>query len=374
MTDPFLYRFDGFRQLREQRRTDRVLRGRLLEANEPEFPHHQINTAHQTLRQGEGVFRLSFWKSWDTMRLNVWGRREGTVLQRVRADHPVLKQMFSRDHDEYLEHEAWLYWATLPIDPEYPNWSPAGIPHQDLEVMRPDGSWVTMDDVPELNDAAGPGWSSYRFRNSSSIFDVHAAVGTLAPGTPAVLLRKSIGPWPNLYSDLKTAVREVVQELLTTGAVADADRTRWFFAQELSNGVVADEFFPSVLLAKTRIVERLNRLFGAPPRPPAITVVLSDDTSGLSPADTAKLYSAFDILPALEYEASWHCRLLIPTEDEQRQIRAALHLNHTSPVAPGRVAGWVKPAGSSNGRTPGCTTSGDYASASNASHSSMKPF
>lgn len=319
----YIYRFDSFESLRSQRRYDRRLRGRYATGNEETFHHHQVKVAQLAAPENAGVYRLSFWKSWDALRLNLWAQRK-SVIQRVRIDHPVLQEHFTRGDDQYLEREAWLYWATLPIDLKNPEWSPVGIPHEDIEVLHPHGRWLGMDEIPELGETASAGWETYRFQTYDRSFPIHAAVGKLASGDEAVLLRKPIGPHPNSYSTLAPYLHEVVSDLVRSGRTHQID-VRWFLALESHNFVSVEEL--SMTIEKQGGWSRRLRAFltGREVHPELI-VGMPQDGYPLDNQAAQALYDAFGIGYATNYTDFWTYPHLVPSQAEVEQIKERLEI------------------------------------------------
>lgn len=312
--DDYLYRVDNFNALRRQRFTDPVLRGRRLIGNEQFYPHHQIRTANADLPAGDGVFRLSFWKSWDAMRRNLWARHKGVVIQRVPLSHQVLRNTFCRDDDEYLKHDAWLYWAQMPVDSSNDDWSPVGIPHSDIEALMPDGVWHPLGEAPGLGVTSVPGWTHCTCTYAERTFPVHIASVALTSGERAVLLRKPIGPWPNTFGTLVNIIQSISQSMLAASTLSADENSRWFLAQEESDCVHVEQFFPVITPPKAGLVAHLKSKICA--RNGAVwSVALRDETRFLSKAETEALYDTFDIRSALNYVSSWNYAALVPTYD-----------------------------------------------------------
>lgn len=319
MHDQYLYRFDEAAALRKQRRTDKVLRGRRLTGNESEYPHHQVRTAHHHCGEGEAVFRLSFWTCFDALRMRLW-ERGNAIIQRVRADHPVLQGVFSRGADEYLVNEAWLFWATLKIDPKRTNWSPVGVDHADIEVLHPNGTWLSMDAVPSLNDAAEPGWETYWITRRGFRYPMHAAHRELRTGEQAILLRQPSGPWPTSLS-LASDHQHLVQHIVNT-KIEQPVGIRWFYSLESDDRVHAQEFFPLVAPYKVPGFKGTwERLRGIKPDH-KWEVGVPDDTRTLSKAEMTALYDDFRIADALLRGKKWKYPDLVPSIEEMERLRA----------------------------------------------------
>jgi len=258
------------------------------------------------------VFRLSFWKSWDAMRRNLWARYKGVVIQRVPLSHQVLQDTFCRDDDEYLKHDAWLYWAQMLVDSSNNDWSPIGIPHSDIEALMPNGVWRPLGEAPGLGDALLPGWTRSTCTYAEQTFPIDIASGALTSGDKAVLLRKPIGPWPNTFGALKNIIQSISQSMLAAGTISADENTQWFLAQEESDCVYVEQFFPVITPPKTGLLARLNSKFGAR-KGTAWSLALHDETRFLLSAETEALYDAFDIRSALNYVSRWNYAALLPT-------------------------------------------------------------
>ncbi|AGG89089.1 MULTISPECIES: hypothetical protein [Pseudomonadota] len=163
----YLYRYDSLADLRKQG-ADNVLRARRIrtQTNNP-FAHHQLEHALAAAPPGHGVFRISMWRTLADARCDLqlpvalgWSEAISTpVLQRVRADHPFLASM-QRGDDEYLPGSAWLYWRTDPLDGDA-DWSATGIPHADIEVLDPDGTWHPFPCASFQENDIPPGWDEH---------------------------------------------------------------------------------------------------------------------------------------------------------------------------------------------------------------------
>ena len=148
MTD-YYYRYDFIGDLRTQAH-DPNLRARRIPSQEgASHQHHQLAAALGHLSEGEALFRISMWKDeasaakYTLAECNS-ARNNGIaipVLQRIRQDHPFFAY-YHRDHDQHLAEFAWLFWRTAELTRGNAEWSLEGIPHDDIEVLQPDGAWV----------------------------------------------------------------------------------------------------------------------------------------------------------------------------------------------------------------------------------------
>lgn len=317
----YLYRFDSLEALRRQRISDPVLRGRRSYGDESTFSHQQVRTEMATIKEGEGVYRLSFWKTWDCLHLNLWSHHNGHAVQRISENHPVLAA-FKRDHDEYIENYAWLYWNAMHVDTANPNWSPVGIPHADIEVLHPDGRWLPMDKMPCLSDTPVDGWKTYYIHgHSSNSTPIHtAATGSNENGVTWLMFRQPASPWMNVFG-----AQRILSQLVTAVA-SDAgirpEAARWILAVEHADRVRAYEFYPRFFQPRESGLRGLiNRLCG---QEPPQEIVVDDDKRHLPEAEIETLYEAFGIPEHLRRGERWSYKhLLLPLEETQA-LRAEL--------------------------------------------------
>ena len=250
------------------------------------------------------------------MRRHLWDRHRGVLIQRVSKDHPVLTHAFFRDHDEYLKRDAWLFWTRMPINAQNPNWSPLGIPHTDIEIFNPDGSWMPFSDVDGLNNAPQQGWSVCSCSFAEQTFPIHFASRTLVCGKRLTLLRKPIGPWPNTASTLQNATRQIVQRLFPNGIRTEDTNARWFLAQEESHRVHAEEFNVCFSSPKANLFSLLRTKLGTCVQQ-KWSVTINDETRPLSNTETAMLYEEFGIQAALSYESNWNYSAWLPSRHQR---------------------------------------------------------
>lgn len=141
MTD-YIYRYDSW--LSHMKLHGDMLRARFWSTKERDsWKHEPLLAAEKELTNGEGLFRISFWKNLDAavnwMGAGVLHWTELHVLQRVCADHPFFAA-FHKVDDDFLTDTAWLYWQKVQRNPEQ-EWSSEGIPKSDIEVLDFDGQW-----------------------------------------------------------------------------------------------------------------------------------------------------------------------------------------------------------------------------------------
>lgn len=147
MSDGVLYRFDEIERIRSYAGQDPVLRGRNWV--NPFFPHHQVINEMTLAKEGEAVYRLSFWKSLDVVlkHIRAFSFERGWVLQRISETHPSLN-LFQRGDDEYFcSGDAWLYWASLSENQDNKERAPIGIHHDDIEAYTQDGEWIPLSEI-----------------------------------------------------------------------------------------------------------------------------------------------------------------------------------------------------------------------------------
>lgn len=273
-----------------------------------------------TARAGEGVYRLSFWKTWEDVLLNVWQNESGSAIQRVREDHPSLSR-FLRDHDEYLVHHAWLYWNVFPIADAHPDWSYAGVPHTDIEVLHPDGRWLPMDEIPCISDHPLPGWTRYALHtfapDPSPLFVQRTAISR---DGALVLIRQPSGPWATFLSStsaLAPLLADFAQEI-----DVPLEGIRWFYALESDDAVHAQEITASFRKHREPGLRgHVHRFMGVHPTQRWFAYA-EDDGRYLSEADLDRLYAAFDASEVLRRGKRWSYGHRLPAPGEMERIRA----------------------------------------------------
>lgn len=242
MTDGYLYRNDGLNRLRAQA-GDPWLRARRIREMPEFFPHHQLVDPLSRVQPGQGVFRLSMWRTLRAamtdlsaqLRLVQVGCQPPygpLVLQRIRADHPIF-HTYQRGDDEYLTGQAWLFWNTESCE-DTRDWSTAGISHDDIEVFHPAGAWMPYAQWVTTWDAPPPvaaGWTRIEMPPA-------------CPGDPARLLDAR---WVDLPSDTGRANRGIFARVpVWSPGVWPAD---WWTLQQLTPAIVSA--FPEFVEAGT---------------------------------------------------------------------------------------------------------------------------
>lgn len=272
-----------------------------------------------TVKEMEGVYRLSFWKTWDDLILNLWSHQVGCAVQRIPENHPVLAA-FKRDHDEYIENSAWFYWNAMPVDSANPNWSPIGIPHADIEVLHPDGRWLSMDQIPCLSDTPVDGWKTY-FINSHSpnSTPIHtASIESPEDCMTWVMFRQPVGPWMHVLGAPRILSQLVATVASDSGIPLEA--ARWVFTVEHDDGIRADEVYPRLFQPRESGLKGfINRLRG---QEPPQKIVVDDDTRHLPKAEVETLYETFGIPENLRRGGRWSYKHLLLPLEEMQALRA----------------------------------------------------
>lgn len=229
----YLYRHDGIDPLIAQRRSDPFLRARLRTGATEEWPHHQVTSALAAASDGFGVYRLSFWKTLSAA-TNEIKDRSSSVLQRIPEDHPSLA-LFEKGDDEWLEGKAYLYWATMKVNPDRPNWSPVGIQHSDIEVWSPDGKWEPMDNFAVFG-APVSGWNVFETSRGS---ELHCRL-EVVDGSLWLMVRQRLcgGDW--LYFNYPDELNRLITEL-KTNFEGDKPISRWAYMLEADDRIIGRE-------------------------------------------------------------------------------------------------------------------------------------
>lgn len=290
----YLYRYDSVKALVEQRWSDKSLRGRRRTGGEAAFPHHQIRAAHAAAPMGQAVFALSFWKTLADAENQLSRHRTGSLLQRIRSDHPKLA-MFNRGDDEYLIKEAYLCWATLPINQDNPEWSPEGIPHTDIEVRLPSGAWIGMEQVGALRET-GDDWFGYRVPGPYKDGPIHVKHSVDMEGHEWVLIRQQMGPWRK-FDGQPSELRLLVQDFVTR--FSPPTGVRWAYALEAHDHISVEEFFPRIEDQPTGFFHWFSK------STISRKVLIPNDVNGLSKAQIESLYSGMGCADALMRGERW---------------------------------------------------------------------
>lgn len=161
----FVYRYDNWAT--HMHMEGGQLRAQHWSLKKGAHPHRSLIESEKILPAGQGLFRISFWKTEQAMfrwtSASNWPSLH--VLQRVRDDHPFL-QTFTKEVDDYLEESAWLYWKAGDIA-KGQGWSDDGIPKRDIEVLDFDGSWRPYEQSeimrPEAETFRQLGFESFHY-------------------------------------------------------------------------------------------------------------------------------------------------------------------------------------------------------------------
>ncbi|QEM66739.1 hypothetical protein FO488_00260 [Geobacter sp. FeAm09] len=296
--DPYVYRYDGFESLWKQRSNDKVLRGRRSTGDES-YRHDQVREAHSSIAEGSAVFRLSFWLNLEIAKSQVnYLHRQGSVIQRIKADHPVLGH-FQRGEDQHLPGKADLYWATMAINEENPDWSPIGIPHDDIEVLLPDNTWLPMGQAGGFRDTE-PGWEIFSDGGKNLL---QIKQGQSNDGDCWVFIRQRSGLGGSAYND-STMLTSPIETFVKAHALLP-DRCRWGYALEMPDCVLAFEFFPRFMQRKRACLAGIaDRLFKIDR---GWEVKVGGDFTSLDQATTSNLYSGLGCAHLLIRGGNWTC-------------------------------------------------------------------
>lgn len=310
----YLYRFDNLASLRKQRISDPVLRGRRSLGNEPFFPHHQIRSELAIINNENAVYRLSFWKTWDDMLLNLWSHQAGSALKRIPENHPSLCA-FKRDHDEYLENYAWIYWNAMPVDLDNSDWSPIGIPHDDIEVLHPDGRWLPMNKIPCLSAITEDGWKPYYVHGSYAPTSLYVATrNDIENGHTLVMICQCFGSLLHLLNSLHILTQLVAAVIKDFAFSPEA--ARWIYTVEYDNQIRAEEFYPRFSTPQIGFLKGIINHFRG--MEPPQNIAIDYDTMHLSDSEIQTLYELFGISEYIRRGEQWSYKhLLLPLNDLQ---------------------------------------------------------
>jgi hypothetical protein len=163
------------------------------------------------------------------------------------AVNPVFSK-FMRGDDEHLRKEAYLYWTTMPIDEEKPDWSPVGISHDDIEVLLPDNTWVSMNQVGVLRDTE-PDWNTFWLRSSNGTdCPIQIKHGQCSDGDYWALIRQRFGPWSSIFNNF-AELTPLIEKVINT-RVSLPETCRWACALEMHDKVMGIELFPKFVQRK----------------------------------------------------------------------------------------------------------------------------
>lgn len=162
--DEYFYRVDSHHSVRAIRR-DPVLRPRRWDAKD-RFPHEELTEADRGKRQGQAVFRLSFWRTLAPA-ITDWRDRSSQhamILMRVRrsAVRQALAGWTFTD-DDHLQH-AELIWKVGTVEEDLNDFYAGGVPLEQVEVFDSGtGRWSgwhhSAATVPDRVRVPAIGWS-----------------------------------------------------------------------------------------------------------------------------------------------------------------------------------------------------------------------
>lgn len=237
----FIYRYDSIECLYRQRLTDKTLRARCSDGSEAQFSHEQVKEAHLVAPQGYAVFRLSFWKDLQAAKDNrIYN--QGYALQRINAAHKTLES-FNEGVDQYLPETAYLFWATMPVNAENPDWSPIGIPHEDIEVQLPTGEWIPLNNVGVFRDVESD-WFTFPFHSTAGK-ECHLQIkhGQIADGGIWAVIRQQLYKGSSYYNAPDGLIHYLEKY---ANAYPDSiwSKFRWVYVLESYDKLHAIEVFP----------------------------------------------------------------------------------------------------------------------------------
>jgi len=322
MTKKYLYRYDSLDKLREQRAdpADPFLRGKRSIGDEVDYPHHQVITEMKTIADGYTVYRLSFWKSWPALLLNIWSGSTKSAIQRIPEDHPALRS-FKRDHDEYLENTAWFFWNAMPTNTEKPNWSPVGIPHEDIEVLHPDGRWLPMSQIPCLNHTILTGWISYRIEGGYQDNLLQVAVRNGVGEDKSVVMVRQPNNWAATLTNSPELLAKLIEQIVRDFALTP-NEARWFYSVETTDTIRIEEFYLIAYQPKVGRMKKLANFFNKVAVPEKVKV--KSKTRILPDCEIELLYGRFDLKEFLLRGEKWTYKHLVPTYEERQELEAKI--------------------------------------------------
>lgn len=298
---PYLYRFDTLQRLRDQS-GDPVLRAKRVTQAHGAFDHHQVLKELETLKDRQGVYRFCFWRNWKSLlkHLHVTSGAESPwIIQRIPVNHPTFAH-FQQDDDEYLVGEAWIYWQVCDHEPTRPQWSPAGISHDDIEVLTTGGFWERLSTSNWVRDSSFDAWRCLSLRGVNG----HTPVFTrsLTRRTDSgdnqtwVLLRQTNGPWKVIWNNPES-IAEAIWLLLNDFRAVGLRNVRWVVSLECDDRVLSAEVFPSFTPPKATGLQRLFGLYQE--RLEDCGVSIDKPCAALNPHAQQQLYRDFGIADIL---------------------------------------------------------------------------
>lgn len=278
------------------------------------------------------MYCLFFWNDLDSMRANAYSMMKGSVLHRVRADHPVLKR-FKSGEDEFLKGMATMYWQAMVANKDNPHYSPIGIPHSDIEVLHPDGRWKTMGQIPILSDATHAGWTANIVEANGNVRLVFSRMatrpvinsdGSTSYRTEAcVLLRHPAGGGISFLGMLEL-LEPLVLNLATPHTMNVLSQLRWFYAYEDLEEVRVQEFFPIFHRRKKSGLKQIALEWLDVPKKIIDWVTFNDRSPhSLADKEVADLYRLFGCSEALIRGNKWSYEHLLYDEGTYASLKGS---------------------------------------------------
>jgi hypothetical protein len=150
----YLYRYDNVQALRSLR-GDLLFRAKRRMNLDGPWAHPSLNQQKiAAARRGRSIFQISLWKGLCpalSRAPSSFLARTPVVLLRVRSDEPSLRT-FMRSDDEYVREEAFVFAIEEDDDAEPREFSRAGIPFGNMEVLCPGGGWLPVPDAGVMDD------------------------------------------------------------------------------------------------------------------------------------------------------------------------------------------------------------------------------
>lgn len=162
--DEYFYRVDSHRSVRTIRRHP-VLRPLRWDSKD-RFPHRALIEATRTMRPGQAIFRLSFWRALAPA-MKDWKCRSSEhtmILMRVRRS--VVGQAlpgWTFDNDDHLD-DAELIWKVGSVEEDLNDFYAGGVPLEKVEVFDAEGgrwsAWhANTATAPDRVRLPAIGWS-----------------------------------------------------------------------------------------------------------------------------------------------------------------------------------------------------------------------
>ncbi|MEN3110398.1 hypothetical protein ACFONG_10250 [Uliginosibacterium paludis] len=305
----YVYRYDRLKCLQNQR-ADPVLRGRRVKGPAGSFDHQQVLSALERLPADHGVYRFCVWRTWEAALKHAAATNSAgdpIVLQRIRSDAPGFDR-FSRDDDEYLVGDAWIYWQSVPVPPNQPEWSPDGIPHWAIEALHPNGHWQPLDSADFLGGDHGYlGWNR-RFivgwgGGPCMAYVQHRARYTESGRHVWILLRQPSSQGTALIN-FSNGLAELVERELAVLGHLPLSMLRWAVALEAPDRILVKEFFPRRVGVRPHLfMEKL--VSWVRPSPRWEVIIDLDEARFMTDQEVRLLYIDFSAADSLRLSDVW---------------------------------------------------------------------